>query len=253
MLFSGIKNFRELPYLKEEHAIGILSIGVVGLIVATWDILRTLDPWAEIFFGQRKTDLSYFVAVLILLIVTGIIAWKQLSYYYAEHGTGKQGIFKYKIKQVNPLEMTLDILLAMIGALLFFFTALPTLWFLLLSIYSVLVVSRCFFTLLRKQFAEYLRKRNKEIPSWYESSLNREHNRLTVKFVLGGWICSHSFVGIYSFLMFQVFYFIIEPLYVPYRLAAFLIAIVGIIILYLGLAKRSYSWGKKICALMNLE
>lgn len=252
MLFSGIDDFMELPYLKEEHAIGILSIGVVGLIVATWDILRILDPWAEIFFGQRKTDLSYFVAILILLIVTGIMAWKQLSYYYAEHGTGKQGIFKYNIKQINPLEMAIDILLAMMGALLFFFAALPILWFLLLFIYSVLVVSRCFFTLLRKRFAEYLRKWNKEIPSWYENSLSREHNGLTVKFVLGGWICSHGFVGIYSFFMFLMFYFLIEPFYVPYRLAAFLIAIMGIIVVYLGLAERSYFWGKKICALMNL-
>ena len=91
--FQEIGKFEELPYLKEEHALFAISLGLIGVIFAAWQIFCGLDPWAKIFFGQGKYDF-YLGALIVLLVITARIAWKQWRYYYEEHGKGKEGIFK---------------------------------------------------------------------------------------------------------------------------------------------------------------
>jgi len=90
--FQEIEKFEELPYLKEEHALFAMSIGIIGGIFATWQIFCGLDPWAKTFFGQGKYDF-YLGALVILLVITARIAWKQWRYYYEEHGMGNKSVY----------------------------------------------------------------------------------------------------------------------------------------------------------------
>lgn len=252
--FSGINSFDDLPFLKPENAHKVFGMGVATFLAIILHFISILpDPWTKRFLVAYNKDVSYFIAPIILALLTFAMLYKQYSYYYSDELLGKQGIFKKSIKQVNPRERSIDILLALFGASLFPMTLLPIFWFLMLSFYSFLVILRCFFTLRRPIYAKKLKGEEEPIDRWYYEALEKLHNNVyTVKLVLGGWIVTHSLVLCYSFSVFLLLYWSFLHLVVIAGILIFMGVVGGLLYLYFGLIKRSYSWGAKVCTWMGV-
>lgn len=264
--FQDIKIFKkQLPYSTgQSHILGIyfslaaLTASLIGVFVISWSIFSKLDPWAKIIWGNGTPD-TYWISVLLLLFFTGRIGWKQWCYYYKEGGIGKEGIFIKSIRQVNNREAVMDIFLAICGGMLFFFCFFPICWFMALTIYSLLVVLRSYFTLQRKYYQKKLEElkhegkleENIKTKTWYEE-LNKEHNGLIVKFVLRGWVGTHSIIALYSLIVFLIFIYhfewmTFELLSIPVRFFFLVGVLIVLLILYFKLSNLSYSWFKTIC------
>jgi hypothetical protein len=216
--------FKYVPFLKIEDAKVITLTGFfayVAVLLAfigvvnsgTGQTVSFLDPWTRDFLLGK--DNIFPIASLFLLGVTIFVFLKQWGYYYLVEGGGKQGIIAGEIKTVNHLEKSMDMMLAIFGALLFPLSAFPLQWLLFFAIYTLLVALRCFLTLLRKTFYGWLKYGNPlervsarlrrslgrkpqerkkiDVKNWYYDSLNfnyRKKENLKVKFVLTGWVIS---------------------------------------------------------------
>lgn len=146
----------------------------------------------------------------------------------------------------------MDIILALMGSLLFAFAGLPVYWFFALFLYSIAVVARCYFTLKRKKYTQILTNRGIRIRQWYTKALDERWHNLVVKNVLGGWIVSHVFIGMYSLIVFILFNTYFDKLMDAERLWVLSGALIIVFILTYLLAKISYRFGPKICNMMNV-
>lgn len=233
-----------MPYLLKNTSFVSIGIGGIVATATVFQILLEIDPWAKIWWVSKQPDF-YLCSLPVLALITFYIAYKQWSYYYNEDERHlKKGIFVGAIRQVNPRERNMDILLSFIGGVFMISSVtLPTLWFFMTFLYSIFVIGRCFFTLRRKH---YSKKLNYSVPDWYDDIFNREFKGLNVTSVLGGWIITHSLIGLFSFLSF-IFLFLYFGYISKYQRFLFFLTSISIIgLLYLVLTKRSYEWGNYI-------
>jgi len=158
----------EGKHLPRSIALGIMAIAIaacfgqflpdIGLLVE--DIKQT-DSWNSPEAPLRG------LPKYIVLVVTGAIAGKQLSYYYIKGGT-KGAVFSTTIFYMNALERSLDWLLAIEGALLLpWSTCHPTTWVFGFFLYCVVALARMIVTLRRSVYAEYWSKHELEDPLIY--------------------------------------------------------------------------------------
>jgi hypothetical protein len=150
-------------------------------------------------------------AAVVLLLFTSFIGYKQFCYYFGGPGV-KDGVFVRQIRQASEAEKNADILLSVVGGLLFVSLVVPAYWFLTVALYSALVVFRCYVTLKRAGYwrecggQENLRFIPKHICGTYRNPRCRETEPLQVDRMLAGWIFSHAVLfflalGVYCLLI----------------------------------------------------
>lgn len=101
----------------------------------------------------------------LFLVMTAAIAWKQMSYYYYPGGT-KGAAFSKVILHMNPIERSIDWILAFHGALLLPWSVYhPTTWVVGFLLYCVIALCRMWVTLKRPCFSQKWMKR-KGLPSF---------------------------------------------------------------------------------------
>jgi hypothetical protein len=165
MPVSNCDDFEHVPFLKMEDAKIIAQTGFFSFIAVflaflavvnsgSGQTVQYLDPWTKDFLLGKDT--IFPLVSLFLLGVTSFVFLKQWGYYYLIEGGGKQGIIARKIKTVNHLEKTMDMLLAIYGALLFPMSVFPLQWLFFFMLYAFLVAFRSGVTLMRKTFSQWL-------------------------------------------------------------------------------------------------
>jgi hypothetical protein len=144
-------------------------------------------------------------------------------------------------------------LLGVFGVLLFSFFLFPIFWFLILSVYSVLVVIRCLFTLLRKTFAKFLETQGTYVPRYYSAALDQTyHGGYIVKFVLSGWLVTNCVLAVSSFTAFGLLYFYFFSLTkLPYsgHFIVFLMLLAAILLVYFKHGEKNYQWVEESASL----
>jgi len=248
-----IESSEELPYLSKEIAAVAIGIGGVAAFGAILQMLLTMDPWAAMYWNEQRRDF-YDVSIIFLIVLSVLIAVKQLRYYYDTKGPHrKHGIFVKVIRQVNPREEFLDYVIAVTGGVLIVVSVtLPVFWFLMVSIFSFHVVLRCYVTLRRKVYSRRLQDRGVEVPQWYVEALDKEHNGMVVKSVLAGWVISQTLTGAYSLIVFVCFYLNFSLMSGIHRILFLATSLLGLFLLYYCLSGPSYRWGKTLAVWMNV-
>ncbi|MFZ0772878.1 MAG: hypothetical protein WCA49_24210 [Candidatus Sulfotelmatobacter sp.] len=232
------------------------------VVVPALQTLNAANPW-------KSTRLGWIGVVLVLLITAGI-CWKQLSYYYRSGGAAaKAGVFQ-TVKAYSNREYTLDWALAVLGAGLipvaWFYTPV---WLAAFSLYCILGLWRCRLTLrrpfiaagrrppLRSGFLDtYPGRMLPSAPTDQEMRLNVQKvagsldqihgtRRIPVKDILAGWVWSfriHANAAAAAFLAASL------SLALGKATLSVGVSIGGVVlvaVLFDRLSSRSLDWGKK--------
>lgn len=215
------ESFDSLPYVYHWMVVAVWlgpTFALSVFVISKWDDFSGLDP----LLGHGCT-LHSVIATFVLLLVTGVMIFKQLSYYYEGEGK-KDGLFKNKLRQANNRERCLDLLSIAVAPFVVASCLIPTWWFVTVTTVSYLVVWKCHTTLRRPRyihlFEKYANARGKRVtvPSFLLDRLDQEYNpekyvnrkESVVKYVLSGWVVSHSIyflVGLWLFLLFHSAFF----------------------------------------------
>ena len=193
-----VSSFDELPFLEKElsRACAFIATPVATLLTSAVILSdrRGSDPIWKISATSDISVKMFIILVATLLFFSILFAFKQYEYYYGESDEPgkKSGVFRRKIKEINRAERLVDIILATTSGLLFSFSLLPTFWFLVLSIYSLVCVIRFYITLKRNYFISRLKKK---LRPFYYKTMERKHNGMKVKDILCGWIISFVILG----------------------------------------------------------
>jgi hypothetical protein len=221
--------------------------------------VEAANPWRGSVVGK--------VGISILLFVTTGICLKQLNYYYKSGGGKKDGVFQ-TVKAYSNLEYHLDWGLGVWGAALWpvawFYTPL---WLWAFSLYCLLGILRCRYTLLRPSIASH-----SEIPirpglfSTYpgralpvsptdkqiranivrvSTSLEDRHGLqgTPVKNILAGWVWSfgiHSVVASTGFLISSI---LLAIGHTSISIYLTLVWVILVLVLFENLSSPSLTWG----------
>jgi len=222
-LWIHYETFEQLPFL--EDGLGLLlwlGLGTTLLVgLATWAIavFLNLSDSSRFQLDPLLGNSIPLNAVIwsALFVFTSFMAFKQRSYYYGVRSnltfmlSRKDGLFINKIRQANNAERLMDFSLAIIPGFLTGLCILPTLWFLTFGLYSCFVAMRCYISLKRPLYARRLMDQGQHVPGFLFQTLEqryredeydeKEKDLSTVKFILSGWVISHS---LYAFLGFTI-------------------------------------------------
>ena len=239
--------------MKRETAIQLLTLGSVAFLLPLTEALRLVDPMARHFWVEAVDAWWYLGMIALLVGITAAYAYKQMNYYFDLHTPGKKaGIIEKAVKQVNPLERTLDFVLGVLGGFLFLSIFAPTVWFLLLSIYSTLVVARCLATLRRHRFRTSLTARGHVVPERYADLIRTEYRNtdrgggVWPPDVLAGWLLSQALVAIAALVAFVLLFQVAATVPLPQVFPWFLGALLIILALMWGLRDVSDLLGRRI-------
>ena len=246
-------SFNDLPYLWHWMVVALwlgptfpLSIFVID----RWQTFRGLDPLV------RDECIPVCMAVsFMLLFFSGLMVFKQLSYYYEGEGK-KDGLIKKKLRQANNKERTLDLLSAIVTPFMVVSCLIPTWWFLMVAVFSFLVVWRCHTTLKRPEYIKRFEKEKGLRVScrFLSASLQEEFNpgkygnrreESLIKHILSSWVINHS---IYFLLSLWLFLFFNSDLFSSFSLETkrcyfFLLTFVLVYIYTPNLPGIPQSWG----------
>jgi hypothetical protein len=131
---------------KTVSAILIYSLGLLPLLFLLYEGTFVIFTW----------------------IISGFVAFKFLVYYYgAGSGTGS-ATFK-RCKEVNGIEQSLDLSIAISGASLIWLSLYSkTIWLVVYCNIYILNFFRCYFTYRRPLIKKSFEQEGKRVPRWYD-------------------------------------------------------------------------------------
>ena len=239
------------PYLPVVWAWACFGLGLTfsaAINTIVWKLaeLRNVSP-------------IYIILGVSYLFLTALFGLKQSSYYYSDHTTGKDGIFKRRVGAFSELEMHLDYMLSITGGVLAamaipIFVGKITSWLITLFLYSLLIVARCFVVLLRPMIADKLLvDEPANIRKWYAQAHRKPHNIGDKRkpegwdppAILVGWIITHGMSALFAAILLILTWADLAP--PPRYNATYYTAIfVGLVLLLYGMKLRSYEWGESV-------
>jgi|SRR5579871_204333 len=198
---------------------------------------------------------QYFLAVAeagVLLLGTILLSYKQTSYYFEKERPGsKEGIWVNLLFQMNRQESDLDIAITVTGGMLLGLSlGPPQLWFFVYGVSEVFVLARCYVTLRRPVSglgSGTVDHDPQQSSKWAAVIRNGTYGegRLQVRWVLSGWVASHTLYVILAGTT------VLLILFWPFSGVALGVGVLLISILLFTLIPRlfgySYTWGKLLC------